>query len=51
MSSKRIILDNISSIDARAVITPGEDEVVLSDKCIEGLGIVIDLKRRKWWIT
>ena len=50
----RVIVEkenNISSIDARAVITPGEEEVVLSDKCIEGLGIIIDLKRKKWWIT
>ena len=36
---------------AEALITPGEDEVVLSDKCIEALGIVIDLRNKKWWFS
>jgi len=38
-------------IKAQALITPGEEEVIMSDKCIEALGIVIDLKSRKWWFT
>lgn len=38
-------------IKAQALITPGEEEAIMSDKCIEALGIVIDLKSRKWWFT
>ena len=38
-------------VKAQALITPGENEVVLSDKCIENLGIIIDLRGRKWWFT
>jgi len=38
-------------VSAEAIITVGEDEVALSDKCIEQLGIVIDLKGRRWWLT
>lgn len=43
--------DTIRKLNAKAIITIGEDEVVLSDKCIEQLGIVIDLKGRRWWLT
>jgi len=44
--------DNIRrSVKAYAVIEPKESEVVLSDKAIAELGIVIDLKNSKWWLT
>jgi len=43
--------NEIREVKAQAIITPGEDEVVMSDKCIEALGIVINLKDRKWWFT
>ncbi len=41
----------IRSIEAYAIIEPREDEVILSDKAIAELGIIIDLKHNKWWIT
>jgi len=43
--------NEVRTIKAQALITPGEEEVVMSDKCIEALGIVIDLKGKKWWFT
>ncbi|RLF13960.1 MAG: hypothetical protein DRJ97_07095 [Thermoprotei archaeon] len=39
------------SIEAYAVIEPREDEAILSDKAIAELGITIDLKHMKWWLT
>ncbi len=38
-------------IEAHAVIEPREEEVILSDKAIVELGIIIDLKHMKWWLT
>jgi len=38
-------------VEAYVAIAPGEDEVILSAKCIELLGIVIDLKHRRWWFS
>lgn len=42
---------NIESIEAHSIVEPREDEVILSDKAISELGIVIDLKHNKWWIS
>ncbi len=41
----------IRRINVKVLITPGENEIVLSDKCIEELGIIIDLKNKRWWFT
>ena len=38
-------------VRAHVAIAPGKEEVVLSAKCIELLGIVIDLKHREWWFS
>ncbi|RLG88657.1 MAG: hypothetical protein DRO18_00970 [Thermoprotei archaeon] len=43
--------NEVREVKARALITPGEEEVVMSDKCVETLGIVINLKDKKWWFT
>ena len=39
------------SIEAYAVIEPREEEVILSDRAIAELGIVVDLKHMRWWLT
>ncbi len=39
------------SVKAQAIIEPRESEVIASDKLIEELGIVIDLKHKKWWLA
>ncbi len=39
------------SVKAQAIIEPREPDVIISDKLIEELGIVIDLKHKKWWLT
>ncbi len=36
---------------AKALITPGEEEVIVSDKCIEELGLILDLKRGRVWFS
>ena len=37
-------------VRAWVIVTPGEDQVVFSDKRIEELGIVIDLRGKDWWL-
>lgn len=39
------------SVEAYSVVEPKEEEVILSDKAISELGIVIDLKHNKWWLS
>ncbi|OYT55461.1 MAG: hypothetical protein B6U76_05955 [Desulfurococcales archaeon ex4484_217_2] len=47
-----VSLNNESrGIKAKALITPGEEEAIVSDKCIEELGLVLDLRKGKVWFT
>jgi len=43
--------DEARKIVAKALITPGEEEVIVSDKCIEELGLVLDLRKGKVWFS